>query len=734
LRKRLLLCAAAALAAPVAPAFAQPPAKPAPKPPAAAPVKPAGATVEGITVNGTAPPVRTSIDRKSYSVTSDLQATTGSISDALRNIPSVEVDLQGNVSLRGDQNVTIMIDGKPSGLFRGEGKGQALQSLPADQIERVEVITNPSAEFKPEGTAGIINLITKKTHKAGVTGSMRANIGTDSRGNGGISAAYASKQITLSGDASYRRDTFRQVFDDTRATFDPALGGFRSLSDVTRSRGKVDIVTGRTGLDFDPDAKTHAGAQLRYQGVDFHNSFVETVDRTLPSGAPDTSYLRTGGISQRRRDVEGTASYSYKFGDDHEFSASATEEWQTDHRDRPALYRFSDPAVPNAYDENKVHNTFWRTEAKASYSTPLPGQAKLKLGYEFDEDDNDYGNSGVRGPSAVLASPDPSLTNLFNFDQTIHSVWTTYEKPFGDLTVLAGLRLEAVRIDLDQITQSVRASNDYDRAYPSLHLAYKLTDAQQLTASASRRVQRPQPYDFNPFLQYLDPQNYRQGNPNLKPQQTDSYELGYQYRKNGTILLATAYYRDGKDAVNDVTRDLGAGAFLTTRANIGSFRTAGLELVANGRLPHRLSYNLSSNFLWNEIDGSGLGFGSSDRSGYSVSGRASLNWQATSKDFFQVSGFVNGRRLTPQGYAKPYGMLNLGYRHKLDERLSFVMTVQDAAKTFHDYRVIDTPALKDVVRAHGNFRGVYVGFSYAFGGGRPKDPGFDFGQGGGPPS
>jgi outer membrane receptor protein involved in Fe transport len=731
LRKCLLLCAAAVLAAPAAPAFAQTPANV----PAKAPAKPAAGTVEGVTVTGTAPPLRTAIDRKSYSVTNDLQATTGSISDALRNVPSVEVDLQGNVSLRGDQNVTIMIDGKPSGMFRGEGKGQALQSLPADQIERVEVITNPSAEFKPEGTGGIINLITKKSHKAGVTGSVRANIGTSSRGNGGISGAYAGRAFTLSGDASYRRDSFHQDYADGRQTFDPVLGGFRGLDDDIRSHGKVDIVTGRAGLDYDPDAKTHAGGQLRYQGVDFHNHLVEDIDRTLPGGATDTAYTRLITNSQRRRDVEGTVNYSYKFGDDHEFAASATEEWQTDHRQRPALAQFSVPALPDAFDEIQVHNTFWRTEAKASYATPLPGEAKLKLGYEYDEDDNDYGNAGLRGPSAARRSLDPSLINLFNFDQRIHSLWTTYERPVGKLTVLAGLRLESVRIDLDQITQNRQAKNEYDRAYPSLHLAYKLNEAQQLTASASRRVQRPQPYDFNPFLQYLDPQNYRQGNPGLKPQQTDSYELGYQYRRNGTILLATLYYRDGKDAVNDLTRDIGGGVFLTTRANIGGFRNAGVELVANGRLPHRLSYNVSSNLLWSEIDAAGLGFGARDRSAYSVSGRASLSWQATPKDFFQVSGFVNGRRLAPQGYARPFGMLNLGYRRKLDDQLSFVMTVQDAAKTFHDYRVIDAPTLKDVVRVHGNFRAVFVGFSYSFGGGggKAKDPGFDFGQGGGPP-
>lgn len=721
LRKSFLFAAAATMALAAGPAFAQAPAKP-----AAAPAKPpAGATVEGVIIQGAPPPVRADIDRKSYSVANDLQATTGSISDALRNIPSVDVDIQGNVSLRGDPNVTIMIDGKPSGLFRGDGKGQALQSLAADQIERVEVITNPSAEFKPDGTGGIINLITKKSHKAGLTGGVKANLGTSNRGNVSGNIAYATKPLTLAADASYRRDAFRQRFTDTRSAFDPTLNGFRSQLDDTASKFHADILTLHGSADYDPDPKTRLGAELRFQAFHFDGVFDETLNRALPSGAPDLAYDRTGGTTQSRRDLEGTVRFNRKLATDRELSGSATVEWQTDHRDRVGLTDFSLPVQPDAFDENLVRNRFWRTEAKVTYATPLPGGAKLKTGYEFDGDDNDYGNSGFRGPSAALRVPDPALLNQFNFTQAIHAAFATYERPFGDLTVLAGLRLEAVRIDLDQRTQGIQGKNDYDRAYPSLHLSYKIDEAQQLTASASRRVQRPQPLDFNPYRQYLDPQNYRMGNPGLKPQQTDSYELGYQYRKNGTILLATAYYRDGKDQVSDVTRDLGNGVFLSTRANIGSFQTAGLELVANGRLPHRLSYNVSSNLYWNQIDAAGLGFGASDRSGYTVSGRAALNWQATPKDFLQVSGFVNGRRLTPQGYSKPFGMLNLGYRHKVDDQLSFVVTVQDAAKTFRDRRVIDTPLLKDEVRARGDFRGVFVGFSYAFGG-KSKDSGFDF--------
>src|SRR4051812_13721009 len=166
--------------------------------------KPApGRTVEGVTVTGASQNgFRSDIDRKSYGIATDLQTTTGSISDALRNIPSVEVDAQGNVSLRGDGNVTIMLDGKPTGQFKGAAGAQALQALPADSIERVEVITNPSAEFSPDGSAGIINLISKKVRKPGRSGSLRASLGNRGRRQAAITLAYNSDKLTLSADAN----------------------------------------------------------------------------------------------------------------------------------------------------------------------------------------------------------------------------------------------------------------------------------------------------------------------------------------------------------------------------------------------------------------------------------------------------------------------------------------------------------------------------------------------------
>lgn len=210
-------------------------------------------------------------------------------------------------------------------------------------------------------------------------------------------------------------------------------------------------------------------------------------------------------------------------------------------------------------------------------------------------------------------------------------------------------------------------------------------------------------------------------------------ELGYQYRKGGAIYQATFFYRDIRDAVNDVTRDLGGGVFLTTKENIGESRSAGVEIVANGRLFQGFTYNVSGNASWIEIDGAGLGFGSDKRDAISVTGRANLSWQVSSKDFLQLNGFMNGKRLTPQGYIQPMGGVNLGYRRKVTDQLSLVITANDLLDTIEFKRVIDTPLLRDVEHYKPLNRGVFVGFTYTFGGGKARDPGFDFGGGGGPP-
>lgn len=721
LLQRTFWLATAALVVTAASASAQPaPAKP---PAAPAPQKPTG--VGEVIIQGTPPPVRTSIDRQSYSVSNDLQATSGSISDALRNVPSVEVDVEGNVSLRGDPNVTIMIDGKPTARFRGENKGLALQALPASQIDRVEVITNPSAAFSSEGSAGVINLVTKKTARPGFGGSVRANVGVGGRHNGGLSVQRRDGPITLSGDLHLRHDSIKQTFRSDRQFQDPTGPGVIRQTLRSGSAGAVDVFGLRGGLDWDPDAKTRISLELDYNGVAFDNGQAEALRQATAAGAIRQAYDNASGLRQDRDSLEAQLSYRRKWADDHEFTASLSRELNDEDRTRPILRTFLTPPGGPVFELSDNRNHFWSTRLKVDYSRPLPDEAKLKLGYALDADNNDYRLIFIRGPGAGPYAIEPTRSNLFKFDQQVHAAYASYERPLGELTALVGLRVEATQIDIDQVTQGLKASNDHVRLNPSLHLNYRLSDDQQLKASYSRRVQRPQAQDYNPFFVYVNPTNRFQGNPDLKPQVTDSFEAGYQYRKNGTILLATGYYRRTRDSVNDVYRDLGGGVILQTKANVGRSRSAGLELVANGRLPWRINYNISGNALWNEIDARGLGFGSSVRSAYTASGRAQVTWDMTDKDRLQLQGYLIGKVLLSQGYRKPQGALNLGYRHKFSDQLAGVVTVQDVLGTQRSAQVIETPLYRDRNRADPKNRAVLLGLTYTFGG-RQRDPGFDF--------
>ena len=689
--------------------------------------------VQGVTVTApSAQDIKTSIDRRSYSLGKDLQATTGSVADVLRNVPSVQVDVQGNVSLRGDANVTIMIDGKPSGMFKGENRGQVLQQIPASQFERVEVMTNPSAAFSPEGSAGIINLITKQQRGVGATGSARANLGTEGRKNASVSLARNTKALTLSADAGWRRDKAKGEITDDRERLDAASGKYapshQKIGFVSRGQSH----NARAGVDYDLDKKTRLSAETRYNDMTYRSKSGSDYDGRAPSDAPLVRYQRRGDGEMKRSVAGLTGDLRRKLsGDDHEFTVHASLE-RTRDRQTTASDGFNQlPIVSNYAERVRIGDELVQTRLKAEYKRPLPGGAKLVAGYELQIDDNDYDNFGARGPTSGALVTDPALTNQFRYDQAVHALYATYSRAMGDWTVMPGLRLEEVTVDTNQVTSNLKDSHDYLRAYPSLHMQYKLDDTRQINASYSRRIQRPSAQDLNPYRVYQDPYNYRQGDPRLRPQVTDSFEVAYQLRKGFNYYLATLYWREARDGVTDVVRELPGGALLTTKANLAKSRNGGLELVANARLTPKVSYTISGNAAWTEIGATDLGFPDS-RSTWTISGYAALNVQATPKDFLQISGFAIGKRLTPQGYREPTGMLNLGYRHKFNDRLSGVVTVQDSLKTFGDKLVINTAALKERRSMDLDLRAVFVGFTYGFGGQgaanprRPREPAFDF--------
>lgn len=734
---RLGVVLAAALAV-AGPAGAQdrkpPPEAPAPEPPA----KPAGKTVDAITVTGASPNgFRSDIDRKSYGIASDLRTTTGSISDALRNIPSVEVDPQGNVSLRGDANVTILLDGKPSGQFKGPSAGQALQAMPAESIERVEVITNPSAEFSPDGAAGIINLISKKVRKPGGSGSARLSLGDAGRRRVGLTGAYNSDKLTVSAEAEGGNDPQPVAGQDNRQVLDGRGHVIATSQNANGSETNVDLWSARVGVDYDADKTLRLSGEARFSHFDIDSRFHQALQGEDATGAVNQAYVAggRGTFGRGDADVQATARRSFA-GDDHTLTLNLDRERLDEERDLANTQTLSLPAPSAVFFGTRTFNHLTRNEAKVDYVRPMPGEGKLKAGIDLRSDDNSYDTAGRRGVSEAAAGPDAGQTNLFLYRQTVSAAYATYEQPFGDWTVLGGLRVEAVDRHLDQVTVGQTGEHRDTGAYPSLHLADRLSDSQQLSFSYSRRIQRPAPEDLNSFRSESDPANFRAGNPDLKPQTTDSFEAGYQYRAGGSYDLATLYYRRNEHGVTDVVTALPNNAFLTTKANLTASRAAGLELVVNGHLTKTLSYNLSSNLYWNEIEATAqsldqlIGF-AGRRSDFEVGGRGSLTWDPTPKDTFQLSANYNARRLTTQGYNTPVFLSYLGYRRRFSENLFGIVTLQDPFDTLRFRQVIDTPGLRENRAIHQHIRGIFFGVQRNFGGAgkKPREPGFDFGSG-----
>lgn len=708
------------------------------QPPAQQPSTPAAqqdeapATVGDVVVVGQASEVRTSIDSVSYSLANDLQATTGSLADALRNVPSVDVDPQGAVSLRGDSNVTILVDGRPSGVLSGEGRAQALLQLPADRYARIEVMTNPSAAYSPEGSGGVINLITKPTApRAGSTstGSVRANIGDGGRWNVGVSGSRQDGPLTLSGDLSYRIDPISIEFLRQRDQLDPATGALITSTDVAQQidqdqNGGV----GRLTAEYRLTEKTQLTAEVRGNRID-GDGYVDGLFETRDvGGALVTAYERSGDTGFNFSNIGATARIVHRFDDaGHEWSNELRFDRNDNETSSLSATDYITPEAADLYEINAIEGRQTTRGFTSAYVRPTADGGRVRAGYELTDLQPEQDSVFRRGASEGAAGIVPELSNRFEARQTVHALYGTWERPLtSKLSAQGGLRLEQAEIEIDDLTSGVSADQDYLRLYPTAHLQYQLSEAQTLRASYSRRIQRPQPQQLNPFVFYQDPLNWRSGNPDLEPQETDSFEAMWQLRRGQTFYQATAYLRDTNGAFTEVATDISGGVLLTRPENLGSRRDTGIEVTANGRLHPTLRYNASVNLFQQEIDAIGIP-GGEDREGTFAAGRLSLNWQPTPDDFVQLSGFWQGEQLLAQGTREAGGMLNLGYRRKLSESLSFQFTGRDILNSFNSATVFETPLFRERSEQNVRLRAFYVGLTWTLGSGPRRQPEqFDF--------
>jgi len=684
--------------------------------------------VEAVTVTGESREgFRTSIDRRSYSVSADLAAATGSIGDALRNVPSVEVSPDGVVSMRGGVNVRVLIDGKPSGLLSGPNAALALQSMPADSFERVEVITNPGADLSPEGGAGVINLISKTNRKIGVSGGARAYVAPTGRGLAGFNASRNQGKLTLSLDASTRRHDQAGADGGSQIERFEESGALLSRREVFQNNvGRSNSTTGRAAASYDLDPRTTLSGEARYNGIDYARRTFQHVETQTPDGAPFDNFDLAQPFGGEIVTNAQQATLRRNLGGE---SRTFTLDLSRDQTDETA---YRSQTQDNFVLADLTDYRTVLTQLKADLVRPIASTgAEFKMGYALRIDDNRYLVLGRTGATADSLRPDPAYSNRFVFNQTVHAGYASYQRPIGDLTVLGGLRLEGVTLDYGPTPGALRQS--YTELYPSVHLAYALTGRQRLSLSSSRRVDRPSPGEFNPFV-VTGGVDLFSGNPDLKPQFTDSVEAGWQYRKDQTFYSATLFRRDSRDAVTTYTQRLADGRLYNRRANLADSLATGLEMSANGKLAKSLTYSMSGAWVWTRIDAdlaalTGQAGDNLHRSGGALGGRLALTWQPTPKDTLQVNTQITAPRLTVQGESLATGLMSLGYRHKFDDNLAGFVNIQDIFNTSRFGSRIDTPTLRTRTEFEIDSRVIWLGLAWTFSKGaaaKPREPGFEF--------
>jgi len=668
-----------------------------------------------VIVTGRKSLLNTSIDRKSYNVTQDIMAQSGTASDILKNIPSVEVDIDGQVSLRGSVDVMILINGRPSPLM-GRSRAEVLQQLPANSIERIEVITNPSARYKPDGTSGIINIVMKKTVKAGWNGTITANAGNKDRYNGGINLNYKTSKLNIFSNYNIRQDKRIRMNNISRQYIDSSgkTESYYTEDNQSPARPLFNIVT--LGADYTLNEHNSIGISGNY------HYRKQTKHDVVKKFFYDKNYLLNGNYNRLRYDPEfekekdATAYWQHNFTkEDHElrveFNSSASDEVEDNHYTN--VYYF--PLLPSSMDNTLIKQGDHQQQITIDYTNPLSEDSKLETGYDgsFNQRDmNFYGEFYDTAQRKFLK--DPVKTNRFKYSEAIQAVYGTYQHSYGAFGYSAGLRAEQAFIKGNLVTKDSLISNEYFKIYPTLHLAYKLKKG-ELQLNYSKRVHRAEGDDLNPFPEYQDPYNLRAGNPNLLPEVTHSFEVGYKLQNDHFSFVPSLYYRYKLNGFTTVTVPLNDSVLLTTQQNLSSDKSTGLELIFSAKAGKFLSANLSSNFFYNQINASDLGY-SSSKSIISMSMNFNATVTFTKTTMLQVSSNYRSARLTPQGKVFPSFVLNMGMRQDLfKKKVSVTLAASDLLKTLKQKAELNSQYLKQVSIGRRDARIIYLGISYRFG-------------------
>ncbi len=634
-----------------------------------------------VTVTGQRAIMKLEVDRKSFDVTQDISNAGGSASDVLDNIPSVEVDNDGNVSLRGNTSVEVWINGRASGLT-SDNRAEILQQLPAESIERIEVIDNPSAKFSAEGSAGIINIVLKKDRRAGYYGSVQAGANTRGGANTSFNINYNSPVIDAYASVGYRHregkgeNVSRQEYLTTNT--------YQNYSGETEEQGNnLFLRGGLTWHATENDDFSFTGMMMKGQ----RKSWNLTPYHYGTIGAANDSYMMFRRISSKGNMNMYNLEFNYRhiFGNDKHFLDFIVEKnkWGGDneniYQDSTTYY---DGVTPSAYDYLSrpldMNNNSW--EIRLDYENPITEKLKLQAGYNARlSHENTPQESFVDSASwnGANLKEDQKYFNRFIYDMDVHALYATLNYMLGKVGIMAGLRGEYWKVNTESYSweQEHDASKrdkpfkkDYFQLFPSLFLSYQMTPNDQLQLNYTRRLRRPWGGQLNSFRNTSDASTVSFGNPLLTPEYSNSFSLNYLRTWTQHSLLVSAYYRPTTDVMQRISwQNSSDGLMYSTSENLAKSVSSGLELTAKNKLFKIVDLSTTANFYYYKLDGFKYVI---DNQTVTGEGNSNFTWNARMQVSVRlpydisVQSTINyrSRQVISQGHRKANYGVNLGIR------------------------------------------------------------------------
>lgn len=640
--------------------------------------------IDALEVRAEKSTMQMALDKRIFNVGKDLASTSGSASEILDNIPSVQVDIEGQVSLRGSSGVRILIDGKPSSLIGVRGAA-GLQAIPANLIERVEVITNPSSKYEAEGMSGIINIILKKDRKKGLNGTFDISAGTPDQLGGSINLNFRREKLNFFTNYGYRYRQSPRVGSVYQEFYGATTRIVEQESNRTRGGQSHSL---RLGADFFANDKNTITGAFSYR-LSNNNNTSDITYRNFLDAFNEENFT---GASTRNEETE-------EFEPNMEFSLIHKKTYEKEGHDWTNTIQYQS-SLEDAfsqfeelyYDENLElsgqDNLFQRASneegvkswlLQSDYVYPFGKEGKLEAGYRgsLRYIDNDYlVEEFFDDEWNTLAN----LSNDFNYDEEIHAIYANVGSKIDKFGYQVGLRMEHSNVLTELLQTNEINDRSYTNLFPSAFLTYEFSEENSVQLSYSRRLRRPRFWDLNPFFTFSDSRNIFRGNPNLDPEFTDAFEASYiKYFGKGSISTS-AYYRHSTGVIERIqTLEEQNNELVTVRQpeNLATEDAYGLEFIYTYEPTDWWRINGSANFFRSIVDGRNF---REDLYQDAYTWFTRINSQMKIKDIVNLQVRANYRapRNTTQGRTRSFTIFDLGFnRDILKGKGTLTLSIRD---------------------------------------------------------